>query len=238
MDATSNFSAILISGSHLEDRQSKGFEIAAAIFTVPREKLNTYPSFFQVSPAEDSKSGQITINQIRELKRQISLTALSGRDKVVLIHPADKVTMEAQNTLLKTLEEPPAHTTLILTTAHPDLLLTTIVSRCQQIRLFKKTAADNRDEKHPPLDDLLAKNAGERLAWTEANKALLTTKDGALSLLDSWLATLRQLLLAETNREATQKLAGATERGMAIRKILTETNADPRLGIETFLVDL
>jgi DNA polymerase-3 subunit delta' len=64
----------------------------------------------------------------------IGYRPFEGRRRVVIINPADDLTMEAQDALLKTLEEPPPSAMLILVTAYPDTLLPTVQSRCRRLR--------------------------------------------------------------------------------------------------------
>ena len=71
------------------------------------------------------------IDAIREAKAFLSLRSFSGGKRAVIIDDAHKMTEEAQNALLKVLEEPSPSGMLILVTAHPDALLETIVSRCE-----------------------------------------------------------------------------------------------------------
>ncbi len=75
----------------------------------------------------------ISIEKIRELRHTSTLKPLEGQ-RVVIIAEADKMTVEAANSLLKILEEPPPAMHLILTTSRANALLPTIVSRCQEIR--------------------------------------------------------------------------------------------------------
>lgn len=85
----------------------------------------------------------IKINSIREVRRESSMSTASGR-KVFVISEADCMGEEAANTLLKTLEEPAGDTLLILTTAHRDALLPTILSRCQNVRFDRLAEPDIR----------------------------------------------------------------------------------------------
>ncbi len=78
----------------------------------------------------------ISIGQVRKIQHQISLFPYKADYKVVLIKKADKMTAEAGNCLLKTLEEPPGKAILILVTAYPKLILPTIYSRCQIINFL------------------------------------------------------------------------------------------------------
>ncbi len=73
-----------------------------------------------------------SIDAIRDVKQFLSLTPFAGTAKVALIDNADRLTEEAQNALLKMLEEPNRSSICILVTSRPDSLLPTILSRCQQ----------------------------------------------------------------------------------------------------------
>jgi len=84
---------------------------------------------------EGAPSKEIRVDEVRALARRLSLTALRGRRKVAIVTPADAMNERAQNTLLKTLEEPPPATTFLLLSAHPDSLLPTIRSRCARVQL-------------------------------------------------------------------------------------------------------
>lgn len=79
--------------------------------------------------------GTIKVEEIRELIKDIQLKPYEGTRKVYIVFNADKMNMQAQNALLKTLEEPPHYATLILLTSKNDSLLSTIVSRCQVLKL-------------------------------------------------------------------------------------------------------
>jgi hypothetical protein len=74
-------------------------------------------------------------NTVRSFMNGLYLTGSTAGGKVGIVHEADRMNSESQNALLKTLEEPPRETTLILCTANPGALLPTTRSRCQQLRL-------------------------------------------------------------------------------------------------------
>lgn len=84
-----------------------------------------------LSRPEDKQS--ILIEQIRELVSDLALTSYEGLGKVAVIEPADLMTHNAANSLLKTLEEPPGDTLLILVADRAGRLPATIYSRCQRI---------------------------------------------------------------------------------------------------------
>ncbi len=77
---------------------------------------------------------QIKIDEVRQFQERISYRAFQARWKIAILKDADKLTVQAMNALLKTLEEPPKNTILILTSSNRSRLLPTVVSRCQTIR--------------------------------------------------------------------------------------------------------
>jgi DNA polymerase-3 subunit delta' len=84
---------------------------------------------------KDERSGQIKIDQIRELENQIVLRPYEGKYKIFIIIDAELMNVEAANSFLKTLEEPPQNSLLILIAERVKDLLPTITSRCQMIRV-------------------------------------------------------------------------------------------------------
>ena len=87
-----------------------------------------------VSAKSAKKSKVIKIDQIRELSSFIELSSHRSTGlRVALIHPAESITAQAANALLKMLEEPPGDVIFILVSHQPQLLLPTIMSRCQKI---------------------------------------------------------------------------------------------------------
>jgi DNA polymerase III subunit delta' len=85
--------------------------------------------------AKKKPSKQIRIDDVRGLIDWSTKTSARGRGKVAVVHPADSLNPQSANALLKTLEEPPVGTRLILTSADPALLLPTVRSRCQHLRV-------------------------------------------------------------------------------------------------------
>lgn len=91
-----------------------------------------YPDLFFIEPEE--KKSLISINQVKNLKARFSLSSVSDNYKIAIIDKAHLMTQDAQNALLKQLEEPRGKTVIILITEYPNSLLNTVVSRCQKIR--------------------------------------------------------------------------------------------------------
>lgn len=94
---------------------------------------SNHPDFMIVNAEETI----IKIEDIRELIKKVIEKPIISKKKVYIINDADKMTKDAQNCLLKTLEEPPEYVTIILISSNENLLLPTIKSRCTKIS-FKK----------------------------------------------------------------------------------------------------
>jgi DNA polymerase III subunit delta' len=102
------------------DRIARGIHADVVTLTIP--------------PAEEGpQHKEISVDQIREVQRAVSLAPFEGRTRVVIIDPADKLSEEAQNAFLKTLEEPPPNAVFVLIATQVDALLPTVRSRCTRI---------------------------------------------------------------------------------------------------------
>ncbi|MEW6068802.1 MAG: DNA polymerase III subunit delta' [Nitrospirota bacterium] len=90
---------------------------------------STHPDFLLISP----ENGQIRVEEIRKIEGLLSLKPFEGRKKIVIVDDADKMNLSAANAFLKTLEEPPEDSLIILISSNPDRLPSTIRSRCSRI---------------------------------------------------------------------------------------------------------
>jgi DNA polymerase-3 subunit delta' len=95
--------------------------------------LRQHPDFLHVAPTEDSR--QIRVDSIRALAAELALTSHAGGARVAVIAPAEAMNLTAANALLKTLEEPPPETLLVLVTSAPSRLPATVRSRCLRLRV-------------------------------------------------------------------------------------------------------
>lgn len=102
-----------------------------------------HPDFRAVTIGEDKS--QITVEQIRELAEFLSLTHGRAAGKIALIDPADAMNVNASNSLLKTLEEPPGPALFMLISEQLNRLPATIRSRCQIIKFVKPPQSEALD---------------------------------------------------------------------------------------------
>lgn len=122
-----------------------------------RVDKDEHPDVHWVHP--ESKSRRIQIGQIRALEGAVRLKPGMARVKVGILADADCMTEEASNAFLKTLEEPPSQTILILLTSEPQRLLPTIVSRCLRIH-FGQTGKASETPHRAPVERMLKDWAG------------------------------------------------------------------------------
>ena len=145
--------------------QGSGLDACGVCAACTRIARGVHPDVLFVSPGD---SGNIKIDQVREVIDSAHYRPFEGRRRVVIIDDADALVPHAQNALLKTLEEPTPSSVFILVTARPDMLLPTVLSRCPQLRFRPLSAADIAAA-------LMARGRKE----TEA-RAVAATADGSL----------------------------------------------------------
>ncbi len=107
-------------------------------------RLHAWPLPTDKAEGDDGKrkpSRQIRIDEVRLVIDWATRTSGRGHGKVAVLHPAEALNLQSASALLKTLEEPAAGTRLLLTCADPELLLPTVRSRCQRLRLADPSAA-------------------------------------------------------------------------------------------------
>lgn len=114
-----------------EARPTDGLEACDRCSSCLLMDAGTHPDFIAAARPEDSL--EFPIATVREVCRALSLKSARGRSKVAVIDDADDLNEEAANCFLKTLEEPPAGSVLLLVGTSPDRQLPTILSRCQVI---------------------------------------------------------------------------------------------------------
>jgi DNA polymerase-3 subunit delta' len=91
---------------------------------------------------EPGDTGAIKLDQVRDAIDRTGYRPFEGRKRVIVIDRADAMLVEAQNALLKTLEEPPSTSMFVLVTSRPDVLLPTVRSRCQRLRFGRLSAQE------------------------------------------------------------------------------------------------
>lgn len=190
-----------------------------------------HPDLQRLAPLEDSR--QIRIEQVRDLAAELALTSHAGGYKVAILAPADFLNRFAANALLKTLEEPPPRTLLILVATQPSRLPATVLSRCQRLKVRAPARAEavgwlKEVRGEGPWDAALAVVGEAPLLLTQADPAAIAeTGADTLATLDA-LSRGNADPLSVAERWARSELA---LRLLCFERWLTERiRSDPRGG--------
>lgn len=154
--------AYLIIGGTIEDREEKIKEISQSpAFSFDQNN----PDLLIIAPEKT-----IGIDQIRQIKAFLSKKSWRAKGKkTVIVNQAGAMTRDAQNAFLKTLEEPPKNSVIILAAGNKASLLETIVSRCQIIVLKTKTEPINKNLLKE-WEKLISASLEKKLAFSQSKK--------------------------------------------------------------------
>ena len=182
---------------------------------------------FDITTVE--RDGSIGIEEVRLLHKKLYLAPLKGKMKAIIFTDANMLTLEAQNALLKILEEPPNNTIIILTVENKNLLLPTVLSRCKIIE-FK--SSENQSESSDFLS-LAEYGVGERLKLAQD---IAKNKDGAIAWLENMILSLRQELIKNPSNPSLFIIHYSLFQKTYVT--LKTTNANPRLALETLFLNM
>ena len=138
--------AYLISGPSGSGKQQLAADLASLVNGTAVDDVFSSKAREIFVARPESKSRRIVIEQIRDLEHALQMRASNGRRKVAIISDADRLQPQAANAFLKTLEEPPKDSLLLLLSALPEALPETILSRCIGIPLAREAEPQTRDE--------------------------------------------------------------------------------------------
>lgn len=155
--------AYLISGGPGSGKKVLAARIAGLVNATRLEDVFSTRAIEIFLAEPESKSRRIVIDQVRALEHSLQMRASGDGRKVVIISEADRLQPQAANAFLKTLEEPPDHSLLLLLTALPEVLPDTIISRCIPIPLSATAVRPSGGEEK--LIELLRRAAREK-AWS------------------------------------------------------------------------
>lgn len=195
-----------------------------------------------VAPIE--KKTEIGIDQIKEIKKHLSLSPYNSFYKFVIIDKAETMNSEASNALLKTLEEPLGNTILILITFSPDSLFKTIISRVQEIR-FKSISLNNiaQDFINEDYVNILKKPLNDIFKYIEKiTKSEDKDINEIFAILNSWLFWFREKLVQPTadhpqgENSNTKQLLNIIQEIQKTKDLISNTNVNQRLALENLIL--
>jgi DNA polymerase III gamma/tau subunit len=176
-------------------------------------------------------SKSIGIEDIKKIRQQIFLKPFKSKIKAIIIEDGESLTLEAQNALLKILEEPPEHTIIVIAAKNKDAILPTIQSRCT-IREFDVVKENISDEILKLATTLHALSANEALVLAES---LDRKKEQLPDKLEKIIIALHDNLIEAdpVNQVHTARKIRALQKA---HTIVTTTNANSRLALEATLL--
>lgn len=200
------------------DKYLDDFLISKKIENVDRD-LNTFEK-------------AVGIPDIRALQQKLYFKPLKSKDKAVIIDAPAGLTTEAQNSLLKILEEPPENTFILLVVSTKNTLLPTVISRCKIVELKEDAREKDFSESYKILDTLSSTGIGEKLKIAQD---FSKTKDEAVIFLENLILASREKLL---ENPADGKMLKTLKGFQKTHAIIKSTNAAPRLTLENLFLSL
>jgi hypothetical protein len=205
--------------------------------------VGDHADLFWVERGDDST--RISIGQIRALQSALHLQSNEGGRRAAVIADAEWLNKEAENALLRTLEEPPPETTLVLATATAAGLLATVRSRCQRVRFNSDTGTTQRDPEHVAMrkrfDGIAAMTVADLLDWAAeyrgARAVVVGGVEGFLETASLWVRDGVITAVRETESDVTVDL-DAFRTLSDCRKTLSQRNANPQMVVERALLAL
>jgi len=187
--------AYLITGAAGSGKRTLAAEVAELVNGSPAGKIFSGSASDVHLASPESKARRISIEQLRDLEHSLQMRATGGRRKVAIVSDADRMGTQAANAFLKTLEEPPNNSLLLLLSTIPEVLPDTILSRCLAIPLA------------PPRDAALSAEENELIGLLRAFDPAAGGVHAAYKLVQDCLrllGTIRRRIQDEN--EAAQKL--------------------------------
>ena len=157
------------------------------------------PSFRFINPEGES----VKIDDIRKFKQELSFSSYDSKKRYFIFFNADSTTLQAQNALLKSIEEPPINTQIVLLTSTLDKLIPTIISRCQVVSLKETETQKNQSEVEEAYQKILNSKHYELIELAGTYKE----RKDALIFLNSLLNYLNSQLHNENSKQNKIKLA-------------------------------
>ena len=209
-------------------------------------KLCTDNGIDQIDLVINSFEKTAGVEDVKNLKKKIILKPIKSKTKAVILDGTNGITIQAQNALLKLLEEPPQHTLIYLAVPNKELMLPTILSRCEIINLKDNPTELSREETAQYFNiliSLLSIGVGDRLKLAQD---ITKNKEDVVPWLEKMIIVARQTLLTNYKNEPTAsdqrpKTKDYVNILISFQKthiILKTTNVNPRLALENLFLNI
>jgi len=186
-----------------------------------------------------SPESSIGIEEVREIIHHINIPPYNGDTKAVIVNSAEKMTVPAQNAFLKTLEEPPGYSLIIISVINHDLLLPTILSRCEIIKL--KEEMEKEEVTLQILNDIMGIGPGKVILTAGE---IAKSREETRNFLGNLVRDLRKCYLSEIKSKYENLTEfGTKDFGVMVRRTnealkAVDSNVNFRLVLEILLMGL
>ena len=181
--------AFLFLGPSGSGQMEAARELACMLFGVKKEKIGNHPDFRVFEPQEDKRA--MSVEEVRAMLSMANLKPFQAPSKLFVIDRAETLSDVSQNTLLKTLEEPPGHMYFVLIASAGEKILSTVRSRTQEIRFF----GDPGQIESSPKTEQAEQAIIDFLSGKRVPELGLTKREEVLPVLDGVIRELRGALL-------------------------------------------
>ena len=195
--------AYIISGGSSRQRRDIADSLAQLLLgrnEATRKQLEsgTHPDLFEIT---HEKPASISVDDIRRQLSDTVDTRPYGTDsKLYIIDEADKMTAQAQNAVLKTIEEPPEYVSILLMTRNPEILLETIRSRCVDMKITGDDEELSVSPEHIQILRMMTQPSVEGIM--NAASELKNSKDGIIAFISSARLWMRDILFMKLTGDA------------------------------------
>jgi DNA polymerase-3 subunit delta' len=200
------------------DRPAKGGEPCGQCLACRKIVRGTHPDFLSIVPEEEGSD--IKIDQIRAMQNRIIFPPMEATRSVVVIDPADAMTLAAANSLLKTLEEAPSYLLFLLICSRVDALPETVRSRCQTVAF------------HTPAFSQLETLLMQKRGWSTADARLVAAFCGG-RIGEALSATVESARAAESDlhTQVAEETLADYSKLLATAKRAAESDASFQAGL-------
>lgn len=186
--------------------------------------------------------GTIGIEEVRTVQKNLLLKPNQGALKAVIFESAHTLTLAAQNSLLKILEEPPNHTIIILQTLTKEQLLPTILSRCKIIELNKEDDTLSNTDSTQYLNILISLMSNDIVLRLKLAQDIAKTKQSSIDWVENMILSLRQkiieLIMENPSNSLISKYHNILISLNSTHVTLTTTNTNPRFTLENLFLNI
>jgi DNA polymerase-3 subunit delta' len=227
--------SVLVYGSTKEKREEKVLNIISKTFEKDYKSIKMLKRLVDINVIdvpEGKKSIGISATKIGA--KWLSEKPFSKKNKILIFTNADLLTVQAQNSLLKTLEEPPSYALIILMSRSENSLLETVISRCKKMNIITSgVAVDTQYSREFNISEMISMDIGKRMEIV--NEISKLDSEEIVELIDYWTLVLRDK--KSGNPKENLKYYKWILNLVNLKNDIEDTNASVKFGLENLFIN-